>query len=200
MKRAIWLAAGLLAVAMTASAAHAASYTFDGGTSGVDPLAGNYVLGTDNVGLTAFAETADQQADNTQDVVFTGGHGVTSATSFTLTETSGADDVFDVGFDQVFFQDSAAGQIDWTLSSLDAKSITFTAPEGVSLQSGERFSADIALNSLPSNFAYSVTWSDGVSAAPEPSTWTLMILGLGGMGLALRQARSSRQRTGVRAA
>ena len=29
----------------------------------------------------------------------------------------------------------------------------------------------------------------GVSAAPEPATWALMLLGIGGLGIALRQAR-----------
>ena len=47
---------------------------------------------------------------------------------------------------------------------------------------------------LDTSFLAGVTWarftlSQGVAAVPEPSTWSMMLLGFGGMGVALRRNR-----------
>ena len=50
---------------------------------------------------------------------------------------------------------------------------------------------------LPAGLTYEVT---SVSAAPEPQSWALMILGVLGLGVALRTSRRARERLACQAA
>ena len=50
---------------------------------------------------------------------------------------------------------------------------------------------DSDFNYNDDSFVFTNTASQAVSAAPEPSTWLLMIAGIGGIGLMLRQAKKT---------
>lgn len=187
--------------------AQAATYTFAGQIpSGTDPMGDNYEIfsGPSNGDLTNLEEGAGEQEDPTQQALFDpSAMGLANATSFTLTETNAADKIIPLsrGFG-VFFEvyDSNSDYLgDWdAVESSSGKSITFTAPAGLTLTPGERFSFDITFDkSLPNNFAYDITWGGDPAPAPEPATWALM---LGGVGLAGGVLRRRQRASGVAAA
>ena len=186
------LACGALAPA----AAHAASYSFQGQTpSGIDPLGGNYAIGLNVFGLESFAETAAQQSDDTQDVTFHPKDGVLAdAVSFTFTET-GAIDPIEQAFGTGFTHDVPGGEGDaWNATYTGDGQVSFEAPAGDTLVAGDRFFTTVGFaNPLPTGFTYTLTWSDSPSATPEPTTWTLMICGVGLAGASLRLGDRRRQ-------
>jgi hypothetical protein len=61
------------------------------------------------------------------------------------------------------------------------------AVPGYDIQTGEPFYTGIDNDHLSTP----VTITETVAAAPEPSTWALMLAGIGGVGLRLRRARKS---------
>jgi hypothetical protein len=189
------------AIFMAPLSAQAASYTFAGQVpNGVDTLGGSYTIGPFGGGLVNFSEIAGTQPDPTQAVLFNpGSSGLLDATSFTITETGTTDPILSVdrGFGDFFETYSASGAplSVWTATENAAGTqVTYTASAGDALLAGERFNTTTTFTQadvLPTGFAYNITWTgdSAVSAAPEPSTWLLMIAGVGLIGSALRFGR-----------
>ena len=180
-------------IVLAPAAAHAASYVFQGDpTAGVDPLGGDYAVTQNGFGFYGFDETAAQQSDDTQDVVFhSGGSGLSGATSFTLTET-GSDDPISQAFGSGFTQDVPNGDgVAWNTNFIGADEVQFTAPAGDQLVTGDQFFTTVGLTNAPdADFSYTIAWSDApISAAPEPAAWGLMILGAALAGATLRRVR-----------
>lgn len=203
--RAAALAALIPAAILAAPlSAQAGIYTFTGQVpGGADTLGGDYTIGPIGGGLVNFTESAGEQPNRSQQVLFDpSGSGLKDATSFTLTETGTLDKVLPLsaGFGNFFetFTPNSFFLNDWTATENAAgTSITYTAPVGEALLAGERFSTVTTFsnaNTLPSGFAFTITW--GGAAVPEPSTWALMISGVGLIGGSLR----SRRRAGATAA
>ena len=186
------------AIAAAPLSAQAGTYTFAGQVpAGTDALGGAYTIGPFGGGLVNFSEDAGTQSDPTQQVLFNpGSSGLKDATSFTLTETGALDPILSLnaGFGNFFETYTSSGNFlsDWTATENAAgTSITYTAAPGEALLPGERFAVVTTFtqaNTLPSDFAFNVTWG---GAVPEPSTWALMISGVGLVGGSLRSRRRS---------
>lgn len=199
--------AAALASCLLPLTAHAASttVTFTGGVSGVDPLGQAYDTtvgpyqssgipssGPNAFYIPTFGETASTNGGNWATY---NGNGLADARSFTFTYTGTQPLAFNLGFDTGFSQDDGTGA--WNTQVLSANTIRFTAP-GAGLKAGTQFDfivgfVDPATGSPytlaidPGAFSFSATWSDAV---PEPATWSMMIVGLGLLGGALRQRKA----------
>lgn len=185
-------------IAATPFAAQATVVTFDGGIpGGTDPLGGTYVVGPSGGGLVQFEETAGHQADNTQQVLFDpAGSGLANATSFTLTITGSSDMILplDRNFGNYFETFSADGAIlsVWNATvNAAGTAITYTADAGDELLAGQRFATITTFsqgNDLPADFSYTLSWTgDAAAAVPEASTWAMMIVGFGLIGMSYRR-------------
>jgi len=183
----------LLGFAPLAAHAATASYTFTGqNPTGTDPLGGVYQIGPFGGGITNFEEDAGLQPNPTEQVLFTPADGLLDATSFTLTITGSNDKLLPLSAGYGVFFETYNGSSDflsdWKATENAAgTAVTFTAPKAADdLVAGARFGVDVTFkNALPSNFAYTITWTG--AAVPEPAAWAMMILGLGMIGGVLRR-------------
>ena len=66
------------------------------------------------------------------------------------------------------------------------------------MNGGWRVGAVDFLNSGTTGYEKVLFSFSGVAAVPEPSTWAMMIVGLGLMGFSLRRNKAGAQRTTVR--
>jgi hypothetical protein len=186
LKKSAFLAALPLALAAAPLAAHATDFTFTGtGSSGDDPLGGTWEAGPNTFGLPQF----DEPLVNNEFPAFVAGDGLNFATSFTFTLTGGGE-----GFDMLrgagITHVASPQGTSWTTTFLSPTSVRFDAPTGDRLDPGDTFSLLIGLTKPvnPQTFSFTATWSDGLaSAAPEPASWALMIVGFGLAGLTLRR-------------
>jgi hypothetical protein len=129
---------------------------------------------------------------------FTGGEGAVTGTEvqFNLTFNT----PFSLGSDHVFFRPEvdvgSAGDFLWlsapkpivppgTPFAADLQSWIRNDGPGALAPDWERVGTDVT-GQGPFNAAFSLT---GVSTVPEPSTWTLMLLGFTGLGFAFKQWR-----------
>ena len=179
---------GLLAAPL---AAHATDFTFTGaGSTGADPLGGNWEAGPNTFGLPQF----DEPLVNNAFPEFAAGGGLAFATSLTFTFTGGNE-----GFDMLrgagLTHVASPQGTGWTTTFLSPTSVRFDAPTGDRLDPGDTFSLLIGLTKPvdPSTFSFSATWSDGLPAAavPEPASWALMIAGFGLAGATLRRRNTA---------
>jgi hypothetical protein len=82
--------------------------------------------------------------------------------------------------------------VEWTpvfSNAGGAHEVDFFAPSGSSLHYGDAYFVNVVFsNGLPdgSNSGFSAVFTGNV---PEPSTWAMMLVGLGGIGAAMRMAR-----------
>jgi hypothetical protein len=186
------LAAVLPLAIGAAPLAHAASFTFTGsGASGMDPLAGEWTAGPNEFGFSTFLEpplgTGDMQ-------VFNGGDGLAFATSLTFTYTGATPNGFNMELGSGLAHVAFPQGDQWNTTFLSPTEVEFTAPAGDELKPGDTFSLQVAFDKAitPDNFSFSATWSNGLSAVPEPQSWALMILGAGAAGAAMRRKRATR--------
>jgi hypothetical protein len=81
--------------------------------------------------------------------------------------------------------------VEWTpvfSNPTDAHEVDFFAPAGSSLTYGEQYFVNVVMtNGLTSgaNAGFSAVFT----AVPEPSTWAMMLVGIGGVGATMRMAR-----------
>lgn len=163
-------AAPLAAIAMMASAAEAATY-INYSSVGSD---GGFSITFGNTGITdpSFSDTFD----------FTMPSGVADFV-VTSTMSSGSQniDFTSVAFNGAEFDASVIG---WNeFSFLNGVSVTKDALQRLVLS-----------GTSGGNGSYSgvITFMPTTAAVPEPASWALLILGFGGAGAALRQARRNR--------
>jgi hypothetical protein len=85
--------------------------------------------------------------------------------------------------------------VEWTPVFLDSDNeVDFYAPAGVHVTPGEDYFVNVIFNEKNlsgANIGFSAVWANAV---PEASTWAMMIVGIAGVGGALRTARRN-QRT-----
>lgn len=194
-----------VAIGLMPVAAQATDVSFTGQVpGGTDPLGGNYSVGDTGGGLVQFEEITGLQSDPTQSAVTLNlaGSGLADVTAFTLS-IIGSSATFlspDAGFGDYLVTYGADGSIrsDWTGAlSADGTSITYSAASAAdALVSGDGFntiSTILSGGGLPSDFAYTVTWSgDAVAPVPELSSWAMMLVGFGALGVAARRRRAVR--------
>lgn len=187
-------------ICLASPSARAATITFDGQLpSGSDPLGGTYSAGPTGGGLVQFDETAGIQADPTKQVLFNPvGSGLADATSFTLKITGSLNGILplDRGFGNFFetFKQDSSILSSWTATENAAGTeITYTAGSGNALLPGQRFDTVTTFsmfNNLPTDFAYSITWTgDAVTSVPEPTIWAMFIGGFGLIGVRMRRRK-----------
>jgi hypothetical protein len=189
----------IVPVALVAApmAAHAASFTFTGsGASGVDPAGEAWTASPNFAGFATFTEAFHDAPADTIDSVFQGAGGLTKATSFTFTYTGSQKNPFNTDFDTGFTHVASPQGTTWNTTFVGKDTVVFTAPTGDWLDIGDTFQFDVGFKKDidPSQFSFTATWSDGlpdVGGVPEPTSWALMIGGMGLVGATMR--RRSRQ-------
>lgn len=170
-------------------AAHAASVTFTGsGTSGTDPLAGEWTAGPNDFGFSTFLEPSLNTGDMQ---VFNGGDGLADATSFTFTYTGSTANGFNMDLGSGLTHVASPEGTQWNTTYLSPTEVEFTAPKGDELKPGDTFDIQVAFNKkiTAKNFSFTAVWG-GDAAVPEPQSWALMILGAGVAGAAMRRRRA----------
>jgi hypothetical protein len=179
----------LLAAPLAAQAAQStsASFTFTGsGFSGTDPLAGAWTVSPENFGPMLLDEPPFGDGDMQ---VFVGGQGLADATSFTLTYTGSTPDAFDKALGSGLTHVETPEGVPWKTKFISATEVEFIAPQGDELKPGDTFDFQVAfMKTIPAaDFSFTATWTGDAAPAPEPQSWTLMILGFGGAGALLRR-------------
>ena len=117
--------------------------------------------------------------------------------SFTSTSLGTADGVFGVGTDIRFNSPAAEGPYTAAVTFGDLGSTIFSLPTGPSFFgiTSDRLINSIAFGPNPSTTKGgfigidNLTIGSVVGAVPEPSTWALMLLGFGSIGLAIRRRK-----------
>jgi hypothetical protein len=185
-----------LALLAAPLAAHAASSTFSGsGASGVDPAGEAWTAGPNFANFATFTEAFHDTPADTIPSVFQGAGGLTSATSFTFTYTGSQKNPFNTDFDTGFTHVVVGGQgVTWDTTFLSPTTVEFTAPAGDKLDIGDNFQFDVGFNKKikPADFSFTATWSDGLTGGvPEPTSWALMIGGMGLVGATMRRRRQA---------
>jgi hypothetical protein len=197
MKTLIFVLATAL-VALTGTA-HATTVTFSGtGAASTDPLGGITSLSTGQPGNTGGPNAfniptwGEDFNNNGSLVVFNptaaDGNFVATSFSFTYTGTQAQtlNTVFDTGLTKIVSTPPNTGAGAWD-TTFNGNTVTFTAPDPINfLHPDDNFDIIVGFNSKinPNKFSYTATWTGFslAAAAPEPSTWAMMILGFCGLG------------------
>ena len=185
----------LMALAVPAPAS-AANIMFSGGVTGTDPLGGTYTAGPNDVtagpnpfGFPTWGETVVNNGGDFP--TFSG----TSAVAFLFTYTGSAANPFNTDFDTGMTQIGHPQGQSWDTIFLSPTQVEFVAPglsephpAGLSLTKGDQFDILVGFNNPidPATFSFTGEW---IAAVPEPATWTLLILGFGAVGFAVRRGR-----------
>ena len=186
-------------VALTGTA-HATTVTFSGtGAASTDPLGGKTSLTTGQSGNTGGPNAfniptwgEDPNNNNGSQIVFnpTGADTNFVATSFSFTYTGTQaqtlNTVFDTGLTKIVSTPPNTGAGAWN-TTFSGNTVTFTAPDPINyLHPDDNFDIIVGFNKTinPDKFSYTATWTGFslAAAAPEPSTWAMMILGFCGVG------------------
>ena len=177
----------LLAMPM---AAQAASFTYTGsGSSGTDPLSGGWTAGPNTFGFPTFVEPLV----NNEFPTFKGGNGLDYATSVVFTYTGSDPQDFNMLLGSGLTHVASPQGSTWDTTYLSPNSVQFTAEGDDRLNIGDTFDIQVAFTNAinPDNFGFTLTWSDGQTAAvPEPASWAMMLGGFGMLGGVMRRRRN----------
>lgn len=181
-----------VAAALAASAANAVIAPFGGVSTGTDPLGQTWSV---NSTTPSWGEP---------------GLGLGQLT-FNASDISNSKGDFANGFDFIFLKGDTGGILDnsaftrlvdvtkgvsWTADVVSNQEVDFSAPSGSRLDAGDQFFVNIYFTGPldTKQFSFAGLWTDlagggSVPGVPEPSTWAMVLLGLGLLGAAMRRRR-----------
>jgi hypothetical protein len=87
---------------------------------------------------------------------------------------------------------SASGCVEWNAvfsNPTHAHEVDFFAPAGSSLKFGDQYFVNVVMDNGLVSGATNAGFSAVFTGVPEPSTWAMMLMGVGGVGAAMRMAR-----------
>ena len=168
------LAAAVAAATLSFGSAHAANYTFDFAGPGLIAdgsfATSNVANGDGSFDITSISGVAD-------------GLAITGLVAPTANDVS-PDGIFD--FDNKLFSGNPVFDINGVLFNTAAEEINIYANGASNYLDAKAAGGVLTDGGTPGTFVI-----NGVSAVPEPSTWLLMIAGIGGIGLMLRRAKQT---------
>ena|SRR5579862_435126 len=197
IKKTVGLAAVAAVSALAlAGTANAVVVPFGGTANGVDPLGHSYT--TSNAGAPAWGEPGLGLGT----LVFnpgslTIGDGSPDANEFDFIFLKGEPGAIDQtpasgpGGYETTTRFSANGVL-WTPHFVNnGHEVDFIAPAGLKIAPGDSFFVNVAFTQPVDlqKFSFAGLWT--FNAVPEPATWAMMLLGMGGLGAMLRSRRSA---------
>lgn len=189
--------AAAAAAVFAATAANAVVAPFGGTATGTDPL--GHTWQATNTPAASWGEPGLGAGVLTFNPLNVSSGAGSFANEFDFTFLKGVNGVIDTtpaagpgGFETTTrFVDNTTGTL-WTPVYVSSKQVDFIAPAGTQLNAGDSFFVNVAFTGAvdTEQFSFAGLWTDvGGAGVPEPATWAMMLVGLAGLGAALRLSR-----------